>query len=410
MKRMTPCRLMGFGVLVFAAMMITASSRVMAQASQEGPAAAAAAWTHPRTAWGDPDLRGIWDPVGPPPVERPARFKDKPVLTDAELAAELKDAQESPAERARGAFVRGIANENVGRTRFVQTRRTGAIIDPPDGRLPPWTPETIRRHEARVAARSDRGESGAVADLGFAERCLRLVDIAANTPLAFIEAEGDPRNILVNNGSSTRPIMRTMRILQLPGYVVIVREEGVADYRIIPLGRPPLDPVIREYRGESRGRWEGTTLVLETTNINDKQDGGTLVPAHLGVVGLTSPEPWFYPGTGENLRVIERFTRVAPDRVEYRVTIEDATVYTRPYTILVDLNRAEKFFVHQYQCHENNTSMRHVLAAARVDPQYAADSAAEVRETWRDAWEKLKADWAARTYEEQSVGGSTDPS
>ena len=404
MKRMTPCRLMGFGVLVFAAMMITASSRVMAQASQQGPAAAPAVWTHPRTAWGDPDLRGVWVPDGPPPLERPARFKDKAVLTDAELAAEAKAAAEWQGHRWR--LVRGQVGSAGGRGRRTgvrpPVRRTGSIIDPPDGRLPPWTPEAIRRHEARVTARSDRGESGAMLDLGWSERCLRLLEVASNTPLAYIESEGDPRNLPgITFPYSALTLVRTQRILQVQGSVVIIKEAGAIEYRVIPLDGPALDPAIRQYRGEPRGRWEGNTLVVETTNVNGLQDGGPILPAHLGVSGLTSPEPWLHPMPGENLRVIERFTRVAEDRIEYRATIEDPTAYTRPYTLLLDLNRNEDFFVHQYQCHENNVSAPHVLGAARYDPENAAGSAAEVRETWRDAWEKLKADWAARTYEEQ---------
>ena len=400
--QMKHCRLMGFGVLVFAAMMITASSRVMAQASQQGPAAAAAAWTHPRTAWGDPDLRGVWAPDGPPPVERPVRFEDKAVLTDAEMAAEAKAAAEFQGHRWRLTRGRTGGAEGGGRRTGVPppVRRTGAIIDPPDGRLPPWTPEAIQRHEARVAARSDRGEAGAMLDLAWAERCLRLLEIASVTPLAYIESEGDPRNLPIR-GLSARVMVRTQRILQVPGSVVIVKEAGAIEYRVIPLDRPALDPAIRQYRGESRGRWEGNTLVVETTNVNGLQDGGPILPAHLGVSGRTSPEPWLHPMPGENLRVIERFTRVAEDRIEYRATIEDPTAYTRPYTLLVDLDRDEDLFVPQYQCHENNVSMPHVLGAARYDPEYAAGSAAEVREVWRDAWEKLKADWAARHYEEQ---------
>ena len=401
MKRMTPCRLMGFGVLVFAAMMITAPSRVMAQASQQGPAAAPAAWTHPRTAWGDPDLRGVWVPDGPPPLERQARFKDKAVLTDAELAAEVKAAAEWQGHRWR--LIRGFVAGVEGRRRATgvrpPVRRTSAIIDPPDGRLPPWTPEAIRRHEARVAARSDRGESGAMLDLGWAERCLRLLEVALNTPLAYIEAEGDFRD-LPSNAIATRTLVRTQRILQVPGSVVIVKEASAIEYRVIPLDRPALDPAIRQYRGEPRGRWEGNTLVVETTNVNGFQDGGPILPAHLGLSGLTTPEPWLHAMPGENLRVIERFTRVAEDRIEYRATIEDPTAYTRPYTMLMDLNRDEDFFVPQYQCHENNVSAPHVLGAARYDPENAAGSAAEVRETWRDVWEKLKADWAARNNEE----------
>jgi hypothetical protein len=357
-----------------------------------------------RTAWGDPDLRGIWQPDGGPPLlERPARFGDKEALTDDELAAERKAEKERRTERHTQTLVRGLAGGGGSEghpsianfSAIVPTRRTSAIVDPPDGRLPPWTPETIVRYEARVAARSDRGEAGAVLDIGYSERCLRAVEIAAYTPLAYVEAGGDARNLPLN-ALSARAIVRTQRILQVPGYVVIVKEEDIADFRIIPIDRPALDPAIRQYRGASRGHWDGNTLVVETTNINDKQDGGAILPAHLGVSGLTSPEPWLYPGTGETLKLTERFTRRDAHTLDYRVTIEDPKVYTRPYTMLLEFQRDDQFFVHQYQCHENNSSMPNILASGRADPQYAAESAAEVREKWRIAWEKLKVDWAQR--------------
>jgi len=179
-------------------------------------------------------------------------------------------------------------------------------------------------------------------------------------------------------------------------------KEEVGEYRIIPLdGRPALGPKIRQYLGEARGRWEGDTLVVETTNVNDQQDGGPMLPVSLGVAALISPETEMYPGSGETLRVIERYRRLDDETIEYRATIEDPAVYTRPYTILHELGRDDAFFEAQYQCHENNEHfMAGILASARADSQTSEDLAREAATRWRALFDKLRAEWA--TWDKQS--------
>ena len=172
----------------------------------------------------------------------------------------------------------------------------------------------------------------------------------------------------------------------MPGYVAMVLGRDW-EYRIIPVdGRPGLSPKIRQWVGDGRGHWEGNTLVVETTNINDQQDGGRLLPSH---------ETSMHPGSGETLRVIERFTRVDADTLEYRYTVEDPAVYTRSFTVLRELTRArDSYTLLPEECHENNDFMAGILAAGRADEEGTFEFALEAAEHRKLKLDELQAEWA----------------
>ena len=354
----------------------------------ESPAAQTTSWTE-RTAWGDPDLQGLWrNMTSGPPLERRKELAGREFLTDAEVAAREERSAEGRAkvfagERETidsGQFVayNSIWGASILDPRRRISRRTTALIDPPNGRLPPWTPQQVNRWEARQAASRGRGTDSWV-DRSPYERCIKVVG-AGVVPTML------PRVRLTDGTAVARTRNPVRRILQLPGYVAMVLGSD-AEYRIIPVdGRPGLSPKIRQWVGDRRGHWEGNTLVVETTNINDQQNGGRFVPSH-----KTS----LYPGSGETLRVIERFTRVDADTLEYRYTVEDPEVYTRPYTVLRELTRErDSYTLLPAQCHENNDFMTQMLAGARADEPWAVGLAAERAGEHQQRLEELKAEWA----------------
>jgi hypothetical protein len=212
------------------------------------------------------------------------------------------------------------------------TNRTSLIIDPPDGKLPKLTPEAAREEAATQAVRA-RAAVAPVShlDLSVYDRC-----ITRGLPGAMMPG-------FYNHN---------YRIAQTPDHVVLL-VEMIHDARIIPLdGRDHLPPAVRQWLGDSRGHWEGDTLVVETTNFNDK---------------VTERVP-FIPtvfGTGENLRLVERFTRVNEDTIDYRFTVEDPTVFTAPWTAAIPFHRFDgRLF--EYACHEGNYALPNMLAGARA--------------------------------------------
>ena len=290
--------------------------------------------TTARTAWGDPDLQGIWNNATRTPLERPAQFADTPFLTEEEAA-----------ERAREALLRRDAPPRPGTVgtynafwsdgdRGTIMTRTSLIVDPPDGRIPPLTPEALKRESERADVRRGRGEADSAPDRNRLERCL-----ARGLPMA------------------PGPSNNTYQIFQSPGYVAIFMEM-VHDTRIIPMdGRP--HGTIRTWLGDSRGRWEGDTLVVETTSFVDTLDGGRYLPSHPGAL-------FQHRGSGEMLHLVERFTRVEPDRIEYEFTMNDPTTFTRPWTALVPMQKTEDL-PFEYACHEGNHGMVNMLKGARAN-------------------------------------------
>ena len=303
--------------------------------------ARAAAWVVPRTADGRPDFEGVWENNSATPLERPKQFANKPLLTDEELTTLERRAQTlfgPDAEatfgdalyttlladtRPRGLGATGSYSQNWLPDRYFE-HRTSLIVDPADGRLPPLTPEGARRR----AAGSGFGRVGArVQDMSLQDRCIHY-----GFPDLFAA------------------YMAVYRIVQSPGYVAIQMEK-IHDARVIPIGTSPhLPSSMRQYIGDSRGRWEGDTLVVETTNFhpNGNPMGGYSVLSD------------------EKLRLLERFRRTAEDTLEYTFTVDNPTMWTRPWTARIDWKRS-RGELHEYACHEGNYSLRGMLAGARAD-------------------------------------------
>ena len=283
-----------------------------------------------RTPWGDPDLQGLWTNATITPFERPGTMSGKPVLTEQE-AAEFERAT----LQARDADNRaGGTAADLGRaynqfwydrgTKVVATRRTSLVVDPPDGRVPSLTPSAQQRADARIAARQ-RSPADGPEDRSLAERCILW-------PTA-----GPP---MIPGGYNNN-----YQILQTPGYVVILIEM-IHDVRVIPLdGRPHAPSSIRQWMGDSRGRWDGNTLVVTTTNFTGKTN---------------------FRGSSEHLRLVERFTRVDRDTIDYAFTIDDPEAFTKPWTAAIPMSKTEGP-IFEYACHEGNYGMTNLLSGARAE-------------------------------------------
>ncbi|MCY4595919.1 MAG: hypothetical protein OXC19_14130 [Bryobacterales bacterium] len=310
-------------------------------ASQTVPAESAAAaterkdtareWTPPRTAWGDPDLQGVWSYASLTPLQRPAAMGDKEFFTPKEAAARQAG---STAERPPVPGVVGSYNSHwFDKGRVDPSLRTSLIVDPPNGRLPPLTSVGKARVQARSERLRDRPESW----LNFPAwaRCITYHGVP-------------PISTGYNN---------TYLILQTPDHVAIL-VENIHDVRIIPLdGRPYLDERIRQWNGDSRGRWEGNTLVVETANFSDKTEHR-------------------FPSS-KNLRAVERFTRVDEYTIRNEFTIEDPETYTAPWTAVRAMPRLDGYQIYEYACHEGNYAMTNALSGARAEERAAARQAGE---------------------------------
>jgi hypothetical protein len=286
-----------------------------------------------RTPDGRPDLQGTWSFATLTPMERPAEFANKPMLTEEEARKYAQDRRERQNMDRRD----GGASADVGRAYndfwwdFGNTasRRTSLVIDPPDGRMPPFTADAQKRFTARQAL--TRRPAEGPEDRGLAERCI----------LGF------------NSGPPMLPSAynNNMQLIQTKDHVVILNEM-VHEARVVPLdGRPRQD--VRRLVGESRGRWEGDTLVVETINFK----------------GETA-----FRGSSANLKLTERFRLDGKDTLLYQFTVEDQTTWTKPWTAEIPMARsAEPIF--EYACHEGNHGMEGILKGARTDEQQAATTA-----------------------------------
>ncbi len=290
---------------------------------------ARATWTHPRTAWGDPDLEGVWtsDNNFSIPLERPAEVRDKEFLDGPELDAALAKRAQLIAAIADGGAV-GAGPSHWYENLTARSRRSSLIIDPKDGRLPALTSEARARAAAEQAARAGRGPADSWEDRSLWDRCITVGLPAVMFPTGY------------NNN---------VQILQAPG-IVTITHEMMHDTRVVPLdGRPHLSPRIREYMGDSRGHWEGTTLVVDVTNFHPKAE---------------------FHGSHETLHLIERYTRTAADQVRYEVTVDDPHTFERPWTAVLDL--APQKDMYEYACHEGNRGLENILRAARFDESRTA--------------------------------------
>ena len=287
-------------------------------------------WTVPHTADGKPDLQGVWTNITITPLERPRELGDKAFFTEQEALQYEKQFREQTNADRRDGGVQADVNRAYNDfwydrgTKVVASRRTSLIVDPPDGHIPPLTPEAQKRLADRAAAARGHQFDGPE-NRALSERC--LVWATAGPPML---------PSFYNNN---------YQIVQGPGYVMVL-VEMVHDVRIIPTdGRPHLPANVRQWFGDSRGHWEGDTLVVETTNFGEKS------PFH---------------GSDENLKLIEKFMRTGPDTILYEFTVDDSTVFTKSFSGQVPMNKAQGPII-EYACHEGNYAMTGMLAGARAD-------------------------------------------
>jgi hypothetical protein len=314
-----------------AALLTLAVSLLLAQS-----VSAQKTWTPPKTPDGQPDIQGIWTNSTLTQLERPADFAGKASISEAEAQAfEKQTLTQGSRDRRDGgadadlsrAYNELFFDHGDKLARLGNTVRTSMIVDPPDGRIPAFTPEAEKRLEAaRAEARlhpADRPQ-----DRSLPERCV------------FWPTSGPPM--------LPGPYNNNYQIVQTPGYVMIL-SEMIHEVRIIPLdGRPHLPGSTRLWVGDSRGHWDGNTLVVDTTNFNGKVR---------------------FRGSDEHLHVTERFTRVGPETIDYKFTIDDATTYTRPWTGELPFV-ALKGPIYEYACHEGNYALADILAGARAEEKH----------------------------------------
>jgi hypothetical protein len=292
------------------------------------PAAGSVAGSTVRTPWGDPDLAGVWssDDMRGIPRERPDEYGTRRFLTDEEFA---KRSERDEQTRKQEANRVGAFRNDVGTRTF---RQTSLVIDPPNGKIPALTPDGEKR---RVRNRGSFGEGplNGPEDFTLYDRCITRGVVGSLGPAIY------------GNG---------VTIVQGPG-VVAISYEMVHDTRIIPLdGRPHLAPATQQFMGDARGRWEGNTLVVETTNFTDRT----------AISGVRHSDA---------LRLRERLTRVDAVTLDYEVTIDDPKTYTRPWTMVLQLTQPAGFRMFPYECHEGNLGLRNILSAERAEDQALED-------------------------------------
>jgi hypothetical protein len=293
----------------------------------------------PHTPWGDPDLQGVWNDATSTPLQRPSDVGAKDVLTDdeaAEFQAELannlsRDRRDGGAE----ADVNRAYNEHwmdARRLKITADHRTALIVDPPDGRIPPLAPLSPERQKAAAAraasnARFNAGLPDRYQDMSLPVRCIIRTDSPPYLPTIY------------NND---------FHIFQSPGFVVIA-PEMIHSARVIPVdGRPHLGKNLHQWLGDSRGHWEGNTLVVETTNF--RTDDGVI----------------FQNADPETFRITERFTRTGADTLNYEFTVEDPKTWTKPWTARIPWSKVDPGEqMYEYACHEDNYDMVHFLSGAR---------------------------------------------
>jgi len=286
-------------------------------------AMSAADWKAPRTAWGDPDLQGVWSTAAEmsTPFERPAQFGTRQLLTDEEFEKRLKEASDNT-----GAFA-GTSTDPPSHwiERGQATRHTSMIIDPPDGHLPAITPEGRQRQSAGPPPFGN-GPFDGPEDTSLWVRCITRGMPGVMFPTVY---------------------NANVRLAQGPGYVAITYEM-IHDTRVIPTdGRRHIGAKIRQYFGDSTGRWDGDTLVVDVTNFSDKSS---------------------FRGSSDRMHLTERFRRVDKDTVRYEVTFDDPQTWAAPWTAALDMRRQEGGMF-EYACQEGNYGLMNMLRASRLAEQ-----------------------------------------
>ena len=288
----------------------------------------------PRTSWDKPDLQGVWDFATMTPMERPAQFAGKETLTEEDAAAVVANNNQlwqrisEGGDNSTGTYDEFWFDAGTGVT---EDRRTSLITDPPDGKVPPLTATAAARVSARRAYLRDH-PADSWEDRNIAERCI----LGFNT--------GPPMNPSAYNN--------VVQLFQTEDHVVLLNEM-VHDSRIVPLdNRPHLPPHMRQWHGDSRGYWEGDTLVVETINLTDQTS---------------------YRGSTESMHLIERFTRANADTLVYEFTVTDPRTFTQPWTARVPM-KMSSHPIFGYACHEGNYGMEGILAGHRDDERTAMEA------------------------------------
>lgn len=288
-----------------------------------------------RTPDGQPDLQGTWSFATITPMERPANLAGKEFFTEKEAADYEKDLVERNNKDRRD----GSAEADVTRayndfwwdsgTKVIKTRRTSLVIDPKDGRVPPMLPAARERQAERAAANREHEFDGPE-NRPLPERCL------------ILQGAGPPITPTAYNNN--------VQIVQGPGYVSLLIEMG-HEVRVIPTdGRPHLPQNVRQWKGDSRGHWEGDSLVVETTNFSDKNP---------------------FRGSSENMKLTERFRRMDADTLIYQFTVDDPATWEKPWTVEIPVTKSQgRLF--EYACHEGNYGMAGALAGARAEERAQA--------------------------------------
>jgi hypothetical protein len=293
------------------------------------------AWNMPRTADGHPDLQGIWNNSTRTPLERPPEFAAKPTVTDAEAKVweqkehqawqDLDGTSEGPLHKTKGSEGTGAYNVlfydmGSGLARVDGVKRTSLVIDPRDGKVPPLAEPARERNRAASTARA--ADAANVKDHGLSERCI------------YVSMAGPPMLPTLYNNN--------YQIVQTPGAIMILAEE-IHDTRIIRMNAQHVPANVRQWLGDSIGRWEGDTLVVETTNFTAQTR---------------------FRGSSKDLKVTERFTRVDAHNIVYKATVEDPSTWAKPWTVELPFVSAPGP-IYEYACHEGNYALADILAGAR---------------------------------------------
>lgn len=297
-----------------------------------GGTATDAGWVQPLMPWGDPDLEGMWpiDHMNGTPLQRPESFGERRVLTDEEYAERT---ERLGALNAR--YDDEIANNKMNMGHWVEmgqpNRLTSLVVEPANGRLPELTAAGRAKSAAMTSSWSDIEFTG-VDDFNALDRCITRGLPASMFPFMY------------NSG---------IAIMQGPG-VVVIRLELIHESRVIPVdGRPPLDSRIKHWLGESRGHWEGNTLVIETTNFNGETPMTIVGPGG-------NPFP-----TSESMRIVEHLTRVDEDTIDYEIAVEDPETIVAPWKAAFPWKRDDGYAFYEYACHEDNHIVRDLIGVTR---------------------------------------------
>ena len=334
----------GAGVAAVAVILLLGHASLVGQTQSTTTTSSAASrdWTPPRTPDGRPDLQGIWSNATLTPLERPKGLGSKEFYTEQEFAELMKRVrqgdvpEEGDVGAAAGQTLRydlSLYGFDITKARFASNRRTSLIVGP-EGVVPPMLPEAMKRNADR-AARNKGHEFDSHENRPLQERCI------------LMGQERIPMLPGVNDNN-------LLQIVQAPGSVAMLHETN-HHTRVIPTdGRPHISPNIRQWQGDSVGRWEGNTLVVDTTNFTN----------------LTAN----FRGSSEKLHLVERFTRTSNDTLIYRFTVEDPTTWAKPWTVEIPMTKTEGP-VYEWACHEGNTMISNILRGARVAEEQARKTA-----------------------------------